>query len=383
MADDVIFTSGDADLFADDITTMAAEQAKNEIETPAWNEVKQAARTFLDQDAVLTEMFKQKRMSDIQNMMMNPDNASSIINLGSTENLIYIRSRYLLAFTFDEMLTKWRGQSPRKALYIYENDDGSVQTLEMDMFDLIEHISSDGRIYQNTFGLMAEQSGNEKETEFQNAEMQDHLNHVQAAYAGASNRLARFFERRNEHLGATYVNKKGNIVQRQNQGGILMWLTSTEWTLQKVSNAGDLKEAYAAALLAECRKDARKLCSLCECDIGDAPYYDHYLISNFGHNYIFEVTNMPAVVEEDIIGPNAQWGVKSGNAQAPSLIQYQAMAKKVLSMKDGITQEEFEAALKSDKYFNKNTHRNIISDMGEAQARKLKQQLARQIGATY
>ena len=36
---------------------------------------------------------------------------------------------------------------------------------------------------------------------------------------------------------------------------------------------------------------------------------------------------------------------------------------KELRKEKGITQEEFEAALKSDKYFNKNTHRNIISDI--------------------
>jgi len=41
-------------------------------------------------------------------MMMNPDNAATIIKLGSSDNLIFVRSRYLLAFTFDEVLTKYR-----------------------------------------------------------------------------------------------------------------------------------------------------------------------------------------------------------------------------------------------------------------------------------
>ncbi len=380
MADDVIFTPKDAENFADDMTSMAAQQMKDDFEAPSWAEVKKAAATYLEQDKLLKELFAQKKISEIQSMMMNPDNAATIIKLGSSDNLIFVRSRYLLAFTFDEVLTKYRQQSPRKALYIYENDDGSIQTLEMSMFDLIEHISSDGRIYQNTFGLMAEQSGNEKEVELQNQEMQEHLNHVQAAYAGANNRLARFYERRNEHLGATYINAKGKTVQRQNQGGLLMWQTSGEWILQKVSNAGDLKESYAAALLAECRKDASQLCSLCEADIGEAPYYDHYLISKFAHDYIYNVTNMPAIMEEDVVGPNAQWGVKSGNAQAPSIIQYEKMAQKILRMKDGISLEEFEAALKSDRYFNKDHHRNIISDMGEKIKEKLYKQLARELG---
>ena len=55
-----------------------------------------------------------------------------------------------------------------------------------------------------------------------------------AAYRGVEARLDRFYE------------KYGT---GQRQGGLLMWKLNGEWILARITNLGDVKEAYQRALM--------------------------------------------------------------------------------------------------------------------------------------
>ena len=63
---------------------------------------------------------------------------------------------------------------------------------------------------------------------------------------------------------------------------------------------------------------------------GKSPFYNHELVGQFFQNYIWNVTNKPAILEEDVVGENSQWAVKSYNASMPSLKQYITAAKAII-----------------------------------------------------
>jgi hypothetical protein len=67
---------------------------------------------------------------------------------------------------------------------------------------------------------------------------------------------------------------------------------------------------------------------LCNCEnIGKEPYYSHELAKTFFNNYISKVTNLPAIVEEDVVSNllmgnsniKAEYMVKGKNFSLPGL----------------------------------------------------------------
>ena len=134
-----------------------------------------------------------------------------------------------------------------------------------------------------------------------------------------------------------------------------MWKMGRDWTLARVLNKGDIKEAYAAALLSKHKTQEDKLYSA---GIGEPDYYSHELISSFYESYITSVTNQAAIAGEDIIGDEAQYGVKSVGATMPSLNQYLEVAKWVASRDSVFTVEELKSFI--EEKYDEGAARNII-----------------------
>ena len=359
----MIITEQDIEDLKKELIRASSEEFSNDTK-PTWEELKKAAQNFLIQIQKLEILSEQNRLNELRAIVNNPEAASNIINLGRSGKLIYERSKYLLAFDFDEKIKRFREEVPSKMIYVYEDSDGNLQSIELSTREMVEHITSRQRILPNSFKLMAEESERIKEKQLQDQKLQEHLNYVRFAYTGVKNRLGEFFKRRLDQ-------------SQQKQGGILLWKVSTKWTLARVTNIGDLKEAYVAALLAKHESDMDKLCGI---GPGDAPFYDHYLVQNFFENYIYNVTNKAAILEEDVVGEDTQWGVKSGKAGAPSFEQYRRAALTIINLPNGFSIKDLQEALEEE--FPQDVHRNIMSTLGQKEEEKLLQNLKEQTGLT-
>ena len=163
-----------------------------------------------------------------------------------------------------------------------------------------------------------------------------------AAYTGTLNRLERYWQLRDPTYD-TRTSKKGKQVSRQKQQMILMWKIGHYWQLATVTNYGDVNEAYAAAYL-------NKNNGL-PTETGTEPYYSHELIKNFYWSYIRKVTNLKAILNEDIMLDNLEYAVKSKGAQLPGLKQFEKTADFIIKLKN--------------KSFKKNLEQEINKNFGE------------------
>ena len=116
-----------------------------------------------------------------------------------------------------------------------------------------------------------------------------------------------------------------------------MWKEQREWIVARVLNKGDLREAYAAALLLKHQSNLDKLCGI---NRGVPDFYSHELVKVFFNNHISKVSNAAAIQEEDIIMAD-----KSFRAVLPSLNQYYDAAKWIVSNQQA-GKEELEKELR-------------------------------------
>lgn len=248
-----------------------------------------------------------------------------------------VQLRYTAAFMFDQQLTKFYGEVPRKALYVYENSKGDLSTYELDLVGLIKAADYTGKILE---GKAKSEAYKIIETDLKEKDKENerHIAQAQSAYRGITNRLGRFYE-------------KANL--STNQGGIVMWKLGRRWTLAQVLNYGDLKEAYAAAIMTKHLSDLDVLCGISP---GSPPYYSHELISTFFTDYVYNVTNKAAVIEEDIVTDIAQYAVKGAKSALPGISQYIKAAETITGNTNFMNREEFKNALIAE--FPEEVHRN-------------------------
>ena len=116
-----------------------------------------------------------------------------------------------------------------------------------------------------------------------------------------------------------------------------------------------MKEAYVAALLTH---HENNIDAMYKHALGDPAYYDHDLIRIFFQNYIAKVTNMAAIVEEDVVTSDKQYAVKSAGASLPSFQQYLDTARLISSQKNILNAEELSKTIK--ELYPMNAERNKI-----------------------
>ena len=261
---------------------------------------------------IYTFLTKKEHIQKLQNLhqLTTGDIESQTYLYNYTKRLKYKtnieREKYLAAFNFDKALTKFREKAPKKAIYVFENQETHEPiSFEMSLEDLVK-ISTYERIKDIPLGKL------QKIKEVKQKENDDdidkkHLIQARSAYIGTINRI-------NEY----YKNSKNG-----NSGvALLMWQVKKHWTIAKVLNKGDVKEAYVSALLSE----HNKIDALCSTSSGKPEYYSHKLIESFFNNYISKVTNMSAIREEDVVAKGVQYAVKGSYAELPSLQQYITIA---------------------------------------------------------
>lgn len=317
---------------------LATEQSISENIQISYQQLQLAANNFLKAYDILIKNEDNFNRQYLKNLINNPESSSYIKGLRGGKAAYFMRAKYLLAFDFDDKLNKFLEELPKSVLYVYDDGQGGASTYEMSMIEMAKRASAEGRLNVSKNQLTAESRQSlEESNELINSL---HIQKAQSAYSGAISRLNQFYKK------AGY---------NQKQGGLLMWKQNKEWVISRVSNAGDLKEAYVSALMTQHKSNLDKLVN----DTMGAPaYYDDELIADFFHSYIANVTNKPAIIEEDIITDYMQYGVKSSKAQMPSLQQYINVATMIKNKTNFFTKEEIRADI--EKEYSQNTSRNKI-----------------------
>ena len=370
MADNNLFEDKQIDALYNELLRLAKEGFEEESKLE-WGDLKIAAQDFLKNMDNIHKVFEQKETSRLKAMMQNPLNANKIFDTSKEERTLLLKSKYLLAFSFDAKVKNFLGQVPSKALYVHtfidkETNHLDLQTEEMDLTDLISLLTSTtgstggeiGKLISKSGELPKDQTEEGKLLNQDNGKLEKHVEHARIAYIATYNRLQRFFERRAAAGKDTYK-KKGKIKKKTRQGGIILWKLQKVWTVGKVSNEGDLKEAYVKLLMAKHEND------LVTSVTGKSPFYNHELVGQFFQNYIWNVTNKSAILEEDVVGENSQWAVKSYNASMPSLKQYITAARAIINAdpKNVYDAETLKALLESK--FPAERHRNRFEELNK------------------
>ena len=274
--------------------------------------------------------------------------------------------KYLLAFNFDAKLTAFRGQLPKEAIFVmWDSKKQQTKSYKMSMNKLVELANEEGRLFLKVGDLKGEEIS-QIEKEDRNGLDKKHIDEAQSAYRGVAARLTQFYNK----TGVEWWHRKN---------GLLMWKTSKLWTIARVTNYGDVKEAYIAALMTKHIQNVDKLYGL---GPGQPAYYDDLLIESFFNNYIHNVTNMAAIVEEDINFDwnSAQYAVKSAGASLPSLNQYLTTAKFISQQKTILEPKELSDYIRNE-LFPMDAKRNIIlghfNSLGQATTDKLISDLQR------
>lgn len=338
-----------------------SEEASRDINID-WSKLHAAAITFLTNYENLRRAQNHAQLKNIQTLINSPETTNYVAMRRQSQDAYYTKAKYLLAFEFDRVLNVFLGGLPKEAVYVFEDKKtGNISTYKMSMTELAKHANASGRLFIgiNKLKRATSKKSSLQREERQSVEMGDGLNteHVlkaQAAYKGVTARLNRYFEKKRESLSGDAASKM------QRQSGILMWKLSKDWTLARVLNQGDLKEAYAAALLA---KHATQEDKIQRSPVGKPDYYSHELISTFYNSYVTGVTNQAAITGEDIIGDTNQYGVKSIGANLPGLNQYLDTANWIKSQNSITTPTELRSWL--DENFQEGAVRNQIIPMAE------------------
>lgn len=298
----------------------------------SWDEMRKEALLFLSSITSLDKEYANFTAAQLKNIVANPEIASYVNQMQGKKEKQYVQSLYMLAARFEDYLSRFREEDKeRSILYVFTSEDGkTVETYELTLRELILNSDKAGR-WQDIAKTKLQDNQRiniEKRQGFFNG---DHVQEAQQAYEGSLNRWLRFFE----------VHPKN---QRQN--GLIMQKESNEQAIGNLINTGDLKEAYVAYLFSDHENNL-----LCGKNKGTEPYYDHDFIGTFYKNYITKVTNLEAILEEDVLTTDKQYGVKGRKASLPSLKQYITTANLIIQQQKILTKEELETEL--NKKFNR------------------------------
>lgn len=337
--DDSILSNSDVSLVVEMLQQATQEEISESMQID-WQNLQMHAQRFVKAYDELEKNEALQKKAFLKNLINNPENSIYIKKMRGGDAAYFMRAKYLLAFDFDEKMTKFLGELPKEALYVYEGQ-GSLQTFKMPLKELAKYVNKEGRLNLSLSQLTAESRKSIEDSKEGEISI-DHIAKVQAAYAGANNRLNRYYE-------------KVGLSGSKAQGGLLMWKAGRDWQLARVTNRGDLKEAYASALMSEHKSNLDYLANIA---MGGPAYYEHALIGTFFTGYIHNVTNKPAIVEEDIITDKMQYSVKSARASMPTIRQYVQTARWIAQQTSILTAEELKGYVQSN--FSQDTHRNAI-----------------------
>lgn len=270
------------------------------------------------------------------------------INENAQLETIQTRLQYAAAFSYSRYIHSILGLPLAKAIVVFDaNKDtstGDIFTKEIYLSDLIRSSSyslkflitdlnnlkssttkkEGDKIISRKFKTLENQLIKEYEKKDDQKQIKKHIQNVKKAYQYIITYSQA--EKKNGRLYVRLPKKKG-----------LKSYEPGDWGTYTFLNYGDLKEAYAAALIESHIQDINGTKDLlCQAAEGLAKDDDGgFLAKVFFENYVTQVDNKGALLGEDIIAHhrNMQYAVKSTNAHLPSLNQYIDFAKDVCSNK--------------------------------------------------
>lgn len=286
----------------------------------------------------------------------NKNNHIGSMTSGYEVRTIRLRLAYLSAFKFAEYVHQYLGQPLSKALVVIDGDDGKPYTVEISLIELVKAAGSAGHIHQewvkDIIGVSKTKTVEELSKEAAFKEQDDHLKKLRKAYSFVQNNMRYVEQTRTKRRDGKEVEVTGG------QYYIKLYNNNNDWRTYNIINQGDLKEAYAAALMRQHQDNitdlGEKVDYICLPDIqgdtSDKYKEDRILASEFFHNYIALVNNKKALLGEDIILKDVQYAVKAADATMPKLGQYIRAAQVILASKDNL-----EKGIKA--YFDKETNK--------------------------
>ena len=293
-------------------------------------------------------------------------------SLGSTNKntqlqTIQLRLKYAAAFSYSRYIHKILGLPLAKAIVVFDVNGaeqknggaGDVFAKEIFLSNLIKSAGSSGKFHiaalnslaykevsqgdkkvLQAFETLEEQLKNEykKENQQQQNEIENHINKVKMAY----NYIA---TKSKEKKGSKKGSKQFYVRLPKQEGG---------WGTYTFLNYGDLKEAYAAALI-EQHINNSAVDPLCQ----TKNIKPRFLAAIFFNKYVTQIDNKSALLGEDIIAMHrrVQYAVKATNAHLPSLQQYIDFAKDVLDSNKNLTEDDINKMANSWEKINTKTGR--------------------------
>lgn len=340
-----------------------SEQTIKEGMEVTWEQLQTAAKEFLQGYKILQEAGKNFKSQLINALnQITPKNAPQKTKALEQERLQILRGQYLLAIEFEKYLNAYRKNAPSSMAYIYEDPDGSLTVYELSLREMVmgSSLDKDSLRFSSINYLKKLQSTEEGKIKKYFKEKEEHMIEAQNVYQWTEARFYRHFE----------------VFQRsQKNMAILMWKENREWVLNTLLNLGDVKEGFTNFLISN---HINELCQkIKNADNNLDKYGDHDAVKTFYENYITQVTNLDAIVEEDILIKDSegkvefQIGVKSGKAALPGITQYLKMAYNILKNDD--LKDNINEWIKNN--FNEGDHRNKTIDSLEKAAGKATQEV--------
>lgn len=321
-------------------TAAATEVTKSDIKS--LKDLKKQAKIFLQEWEFLKQQKELKTLTNKEIMLsilshfksdpnIDPDKINEMINAkeNQLEQSKLDKAFYLLAFRFNDYLDIYRNKTnQRVGLFVKETyDDGkgeyTLSSYEIPLKILAMSATTGGKItILNEKGKFSNNPINNKYFNSNNVIEEKkiidpaHILEAKYAYNGVRNRLQKYFDK---------AGKTGNNAK----GGYLLWKISNEWKMAQIANYGSLSEGYFAFLMSQHIKNLETACFM---NMGNSPYYSHEFIGSFYENYLKNVTNLSAIIEEDVVYGNKEYAVKKEKADLPGVKQYIEVAKYILSL---------------------------------------------------
>jgi len=297
-------------------------------------ELRQLVTKIQDLEKISEDQFTPSTAAELQKNMQ-------LLNSRKEKLQEDLKVVYQQLFIFDNAQAAFRGQIPKLMAYIHTPKDSGVPriyTFPMEKILDYTYITNEGKL---SFNLRVQDLEAITGSRLGYASKQAEAKNKSALYAftGSYSRLEQFYKiRKGIHYKKQEHKKKEDKTRHYKTGGILLWKEGEDWTKGWVLNYGVLKEGYMGALL------GTKGRSLPE-SRNNPPYQNHGLIGAFFRKFVTDVGNKGAIIEEDIVGKEFQYAVKSSNASLPEINQFEQMAQAILKSQHELNPESLKATI--------------------------------------
>lgn len=288
-------------------------QALSNQDKIEYSHVKQAATGLL----IIYEKFKNAKASTLEKMAktIGPQNVVEELKKKQSQQslkLVKIRNIYQNAINFDIILNAYLHGLKKQIIYV-NNVNGRRELFQLDYQDLPKFITANKKISISTAQLKAEESYFINQTNQQMAAMDKIIDAFEKLFR--ENTVS--YEKKKNHKTIEY--------KRIKQNQIVEFANGEKFS---VLNIGDLNEAYAAMSLSKTEN------------------FKNISLRYFFENYLQNVDTTPSIIEEDVQGDSAQYGIKSLGGSAPGLAQFFTIALDIHKTEQSHTQDSLKARMK-------------------------------------